>query len=1063
MQALIRFVLDRTVLVNLVFIFIMVAGAFALLDLPTERFPNVSMGEVYVDTFYPGASPGEVEALVTRKIEDALDDLENVEYIRSTSYRQRSSILVKFIDDTDYRRGYDELRFRVLSILDQLPPEVDPPRFNYIDVDDWLPVVSVNLVGERSNRALTLMAKELKVALRQVPGVREVKLEGEQVREFHLFLDPARLVRYGVTFDQVARALEEAGVSIPAGDFRTAAGEFVIRADERFRRRQQVLAVVVRTDADGSFLRVGDLASGARLAYRDPIVLSSVNGKDAVTLKIIKTRQGNALEIYQQVLEVLEHFRPILAREGVETVLTRDSTVNIKDSVRTLGSNMLLGIILVSLVVWYFMGFRNAGIITVGIPFSFLFTMLIMHFTGNSLNEITLFSFVLVSGIIVDDAIVVVENIYRHVQEGKPLRDSIVHGTAEVALPVVSATATTMAAFLPMLIMTGSTGEFFALVPKAVCFAIAASLFECIFILPLHYRDWGPRRPRAAIKLEEEDFSREGRVMAACRRLVFVLMPWCLRHRWLSLGLLSLALAAALGVALVSITGKIPLIKVKFFPDDYSLYYVQVEGPVGNGIEDTNRLIKRIERFVMADGPALAASAQGYAGFLVSEDYEPIWGFNLGHVAVTLPARGKRHFADYPANDPAAHLERMRRRVKERFEKGGVRISLRAEKDGPPAGKDVNIRVVGPNPEAVNRLSRQIMAYLQRDPFFQGKLRDLADNRGQPSRVYRFLVDRKRAAEHRLSPARVVALAAAAMNGRYVGKFRLDDEEVDLKLRLDPRLVSDPGQALELPLVEHPAGPVRLGDVATPRLYYDSGQLNRYQGERAVTITANLAAGVSLPPVIERVRAYYQGLRTRYPGATLNFAGEHESTRKSFSSLAQAFVVALLIIYLILATQFSSYLQPLIILSAVAFALIGVIFGKLFSQSLFTVNSFIATVGVAGVVVNDALVLMDFLNKRYAAGASRYKAIRQAVHLRLRPILLTTVTTTLGLLPMALGIPYYSHIWGGMATTFVTGLCTATFLTLLLVPVQWHLFMGASRWWQQRRRSREGAERGRES
>lgn len=1043
MKNLIRFCLGRSVLVNLVFVFFMTIGAFSLVSMPVERFPNVSMGEAFVSVFYPGASPEEVEALVTNKIEEALDDLDNVEFIRSTSYRQRSSVLVKFIDDTDYRKVYDEMRFRVLAIVDELPPEADPPVFNYIDVDDWLPVLSVNLVGQRDNRALTLMAKEVKLVLRRIPGVREVKLQGEQVREFHVYLDPGKLVRFGVTFDQAARALRGAGVSIPAGDFSAEGGEFVIRADERFRRREDVMRVIVRTDADGSFVRIGDLAAGAGLDYRDPIVLSSVNGKKSVTLQIIKTRQGSALEIAAEVNQALERFKPLLAREGVETVLTRDTTVNINDSLRTLGSNMVLGVILVSLVIWYFMGFRNAAITTIGIPFSFLLTMAIMHATGNSLNEITLFSFVLVSGIIVDDAIVVVENIYRHVQQGRPLTESIVDGASEVALPVIAATTTTMAAFLPMLIMTGSTGEFFALVPKAVCFAIGASLFECILILPLHYRDFGPRQGRERIKLEEEDFSGENRVMAWCRKAVFVLMPWCMRRRWLSLGLLALAFLVAVFIAGVSMTGAIPLIKVKFFPDDYSLYYVQVKGPVGMGVKQVNGLLERIEKFVMADGPAKAASAQGYAGFYISEDYEPIWGFNLGHVAVALPARDRRRFADYPANDPQAHLDWMRRRL-QRFAADGVKISLRAEKDGPPAGKDMNIRVVGSNPQAVDGLEKDIMRFLRADPFFRGKLLELGDNRGQPSRIYRFRVSAERAAENGVTPARVVGLASAAMNGRYVGKFLFDDEEVDLKLRLDPADLTDPSQALTIPLLEHPAGPVRLGDLCTAEAYLGSGQLNRYQGERALAVTSNLAPGVSQTEVVERVRAYYQKVSQDYPGASLVFAGEHESTRKSFSSLAKAFVIAVLIMYVILATQFSSYTQPLVILSSVVFAMIGVVFGKFLTQSLFTVDSFIAAVGVTGVVVNDALVLIDFLNKRRAEGASRKEAVRQAVHLRLRPILLTTLTTTLGLLPMALGIPYYSIIWGAMASTFVTGLCTATFLTLLLAPVQWDLLLEIS-------------------
>lgn len=612
MKSLVRFTLAQTVLVNLLFIILMVAGAFALFSMPVERYPNVRLGKVFINTIYPGASPEEVEALVTREIEDALDDLQNVEFVRSSSYRQRSSVVVKFLDDTDYQRGYDDLRLKVLGIMDELPPEVDPPVFNDLDVNDWLPAVSVNLVGDRSNRALTLMAKQMKVALRQIPGVKEVKLQGELTREFHVMLDPAKLSRHGITFNQAANALGNAGVSIPAGDFTTPGGEFVIKADERFRSRAQVLDTIVRTDADGSFVRLRDLASHARLDYRDAYVLSTVNGQDCVNLSVIKTRQGNAMSIVRDVEEVVKSFEPIMAREGVSLVLTQDSTVKIADAMRTMGWNLLVGVLLVCAVIAYFMGFRNAMITTVGIPFSFLLTMFFMWITGNSLNEITLFCFVLVSGIIVDDAIVVVENIYRRYQEGEPLESAVVNGTSEVFWPVISATSTTVAAFLPMLIMTGSTGEFFALIPKAVSFALAASVVECLLILPLHFKDWGPKKLKAHIDEGSLDFSGEGRVMGVLRVGVNRMLGWGLRHRWLTLGLTGCLFLSALSIAVISASGVAQLIKVKFFPDDYSLYYVQVEAPITAPIEQTNRIIKRISQNIMEQGPGMAAARRGW-------------------------------------------------------------------------------------------------------------------------------------------------------------------------------------------------------------------------------------------------------------------------------------------------------------------------------------------------------------------------------------------------------------------------------------------------------------------
>lgn len=1045
MRSLVRFTLAQTVLFNLVFVLLIVAGAFSVMELPVERFPQVNFGKAIITTFYPGASPRDVEALVTREIEEALEGLEDVEFVRGTSFREYSQVLVKFRDDVDYEARYDELRFRVLSMLDELPAEVDPPGFQLIETSDWIPVLAVNLVGERSNRALSLMADELKVPLEQIDGVQEVSLTGEYQREFHVYLDPLRMNALGVSFEEIAAALQAANVSIPAGDFTDGSGEFVVKVDEKFRDREQVLATVVRRDRDGSFVRVGDVASDARLDHRDPPIISSVNGSDCVTLRIVKTDHGNALSIYDEVARIIEEATPALEKQGVEIVLTQDSTTYIEESMGTLGSNMALGIVLVSLIIWYFMGLRNAALTTIGIPFSFLVTMVLMHLTGNSLNEITLFSFVLVSGIIVDDAIVVVENIYRHVQQGDDLQQAIIDGTSEVMFPVVSATATTVAAFLPMLLMTGSTGEFFALIPKAVSFAIIASLIECLLILPLHYKDFGPRP--GSVPDQEHD----NRLMRLFRTGTERLVTTTLRFRRTSLLMVLVAFGISVAILGVSVAGIAPLIRIKFFPDDYNLYYAFVEGPADTALETTSEATRAIARFVMSDGPGYARSASGFAGLSITEEYEQKFGHNLGTVMVALPRKADRAF-----DDALLHLESIRQRLIDEFGGGGFKIKVRAEKDGPPAGKDVNIRVVGSNEQSVSGLAADLLSALRENPDMGPHLVQLQDDHGQPARVFRLRVDQARAQEHGLTTGDAARLAASVLDGRFVGKYRVADEEIDLKLRLDPAFLDGPEAALEVPVREHPAGPLYLGDIVQPKVLAEPGELHRYQKQRSLTISANLKAGapISTPSVVAWVKAHYQAVRDRYPGATVIFGGEYEETRRSYTSLTYAFGLAILLIYLILATQFRSYVQPLIIISAVVFSIIGVVFGKLVTQSLFTVNSFIAVVGVTGVVVNDSLVLIDFINRGYRAGLSRQQAIREGIRIRLRPILLTTLTTTLGLMPMALGIPSYSLIWGTMASTFVTGLATATFLTLFIVPVEWDLLMGVKERWARRRGER---------
>ncbi|MGD9338387.1 MAG: efflux RND transporter permease subunit [Syntrophobacterales bacterium] len=1043
MKRFLYYILRQTVLVNLLFVLAMAVGLFSLFDLPVERYPDVQMGKVQITTILPGASPEEIESLITREIEDALNDLESVEFIQSTSYRERSAVLVKFIDDTDYDRLYEELRLKVLSIMNEFPVGIDPPEFTEIRVSEWLPAVSVNLIGDRSNRALSLMAEEMKLHLRQLPGVKEVELNGEYLREFHVYLNPLLLDKYGVTFEEVARALSESNISVPAGDYTNEAGEFVIVVDERYRSRRQVSETIVRRDSDGSFVTVGDVMADARMSYRDPYVITSVNGKDCVTLRVIKTEDGNALDIVPAVEEIVARFKPLLQKERVEVVLTQDQRVHIDDSISTLGMNLLVGIGLVSVLIYFFMGFRNAVLTMVGIPFAFLVTMIIMWVGGNSLNEITLFSFVLVSGIIVDDAIVVVENIYRHLQEGEPLKEAVVNGTSEVAAPVIAATSTTVAAFLPMFIMSGSTGEFFAQIPIAISAAIVASLFECLIILPSHFMDW-PGWQHAEKEARENKPARKERwVMSLLHRGTNRLVAFTLRRPVACLGAVFVAFVAALFIIGVSVTGKMALIKIKFFPDEYTNYYIELEGPVATPIESTHRKLKEITNFILPGRPGQLRAGTAMAGFYIDEDYQPIFGSNLGHINVEMPSKEEQNFPENHANDPITHLDYVRKQLS-RFQEQGWRIRVRPEKTGPPAGKDINVRVVGPNPETVEALAKDIYNYLSSNDQIAPNLTDLSDNRGRPNRIYRFRVDKERAAEYGLTVLAVSRLAGSVLDGRFVGEFRTSDEDIDLKLKIDKKYLDVPEAALSIPIVPHPSGPVRLGDLTKTESYIEPNKLDRYQNSRAITLTANLRPGAptSTPALVNRIRSYYRTIEDKYPGAEINFSGEFESTRRSYTSLAYAFSVAVLVIYVILATQFRSYLQPLIILSAVVFSLIGVVFGKFVTQGLFTVNSFIAVVGVTGVVVNDSLVLIDFINRSHRAGKSRREAITEGITVRLRPILLTTLTTTLGLLPMAIGIPSYSVVWGTMASTFVTGLCTATFLTLFVVPIEWNLLMG---------------------
>ncbi len=1058
MKPVVKFSIKQSVFINVVFVILVVAGAFSMFTIPVENMPTVDIGKVFIYTTYYGASAEDVEQLVTIEIEEALDGLEDVEYIQSRSYRNFSSVLVKFIDDSDYKDLYDELRFRTLNIKDELPSGADEPTFLYLDTHIWIPVIVVNIAGDIPQRSLKLFAKELKTQVMAIPDVRNVDIEGEYEREFHVSVDPARLRKYGVTFIQVADAIRAMNTKIPTGRFRTGMTEYMLDAGDRLSSQEEVLNVIVRRDGDGNFIRVRDLVTSARPSHRDPSVIPSVNGENTLRLFITKEERGNSVTIAERVKKTAAAFGQAHTQDGIRIVLNQDSTIEINDSINTLGGNLLIGMSLVLIVLWVTIGFRNAALTAVGIPFAFLCSIIIMHVAGVSLNTICLFAFVLVTGIMVDDAVIIMENVFRHIQMGKSKKDAVVDGTAEVMLPVISSALTTVFAFLPMLIMTGSTGDFFAYVPKTVTYALCASLFEALLILPIHILDWGPKPKLTHVVDENADpfhHLRKG-LFAPMWKIYHFLMRTFLAHKFLTLGSVFLLFCVSVAILVLSATGIMPLIKVKFFPGNYFRYHVTIDMPTGTAIEKTDEVVRDISRHIMSGGQAQAQSASGSAGFYEDEDYLRHNGHHYGQIVVTLPEKKVRDFPENPQNDPMLHLDYMRRDLEKyigaTYTDAEQRPDVKVfeESDGPPTGKDVNIRVTALTMETAIQAADIVMGFMKTDPGLEA-LAGIEDDRPDYHKTVRYIPKQEAVSEYGLSSDAVIGMVAGALNGYQSGEYRTIDEEIDLMVRLtradDPanlhRIgIAEPTDILDVPVVEHSAAPILLRDLVKIEYVREPSVRSRYKGEPTITITADIREGAKLSPsgVQKAVSAYFEANPDRFENVTLSYGGEFEATSRSFRSLFFAFFIAVLLIYMVLSSQFNDYFQPMIIISAVPFAIIGVVMGLFFTRTVFTVGSFMAVVGLAGVAVNDSLLIIEFINVRRRMGRSLRDAVIEACAARMRPVLITTLTTILGLLPMAIGFPHKSISWAPMATAFVSGLASATMLALLIVPVEYELF-----------------------
>jgi len=745
---------------------------------------------------------------------------------------------------------------------------------------------------------------------------------------------------------------------------------------------------------------------------------------------ISKEAGTDVVELSKTVESYVDGYRPSIP-QGLELNLTWNIAEFVDFRLDMMKSNLAIGVVFVIFVLWLSVGFRNAMLAIVGVPFSFLAALVLFPYFDITINSLSIIGFVMVSGMLVDDAIIILENIYRHIEEGVPLKEAAVRGTEEVMWPVIAAVATTMAAFIPMLLITGPSGEFMSILPKTVIVCLLGSLFEALVVLPAHYVDFGSRHkasdPRVGnssiglIRVSHRARLAVDRAIDRWRIRYLQAQAQVLEHRWAFVGASLAALFFA--VSLSSHVG------VDLFPSDFNMVIVTVDGPPDSGIKQMEETMQGMEGSLESVRDELT-DVIGFVGFSVDSEDNPIFGENLGVLYLTFPNNRKN------AADPKRILNLVRARMKHYRDANSERVvALRVlpPRNGPPIGTPVAIRIQSENYAVAKEIAEEIKAELANTP----GVFNIDDNLSLGPRELRVKLDPHRAAIHGLSFEDVGVALMAANEGLVSSTFkdRKTGEDVDIRVLLredQRRSISD---LLDVSIRTPDGYRVKLGDVAKIEIERGYEEFYHYDAQRAVVVYAEVdnvqATSLSVNSEMEQK---FSDLSQRYPGVDVVYGGEFQMTDDSFGQMRRAFILALIAIYGILAAQFRSYVQPIIVMSVIGFSFIGVIIGIYlldYSLSMFVIY---AMVGLAGIVVNDSLVLIDFINSERARGASALDAIKTASGKRFRPILLTTVTTVAGLLPMALGISGKSVVYGPFAAAIVFGLSVASILTLFLVP-----------------------------
>ena len=1015
---------DRPLPVFLAGGLIVLLGLWCLSELAVNRTPSIEIPYAVVFALSAGAAPEDVESELTIVLEEELNMLDDLRHINSISREGVSTHVLEFKDRTDMKTALREVRDRADLAQVEFPEEADAAVVKEISFDDE-PIIFFTLSGADLYR-LREIAEDLEPVLESVEGVSDVDVFGGYRREVHIFADPRVLAQHGLTQADLALAVRSQSRSIPSGELRSETGQKLIRATGEFRSLEEIRSLTVAHEPAGPLA----LRDVARVELGHERVTSGAwrNGEPSVTL-IVRRRPGvNTLETVERLHASVDALRAELP-PGVRIAVSSDSSEDIATMLYQLGTSAVFGLVLVVGVLLAMFGLRQALLIASALPFSLLFTIVGLYLLGMELSNIALFALILVLGLVVDGAIIVGDAIQAEREAGLRPTAAAKAGITSVGLPVISADLTTIAAFMPMLLMVGVMGQFMSVMPKVVIFALLGSVFVDHLFLPaasarLRGRRGGSRRHLAPDGLPW--FSPE---LPRARRFYLSCLEAALRHPGAVLGSVA---AACLGAVALFTTGAIDSI---FLPDtDGGRFTLDYELPLGTGIGETNRVglllareveaLPEFQSHVLTTGDTGALNTRGRDGGRVGAEY--------GRLTVELVPRAQRVRSQHEV------IVELRERVA-RY--AGVKADLEGFGEGPPTGATLAIRIRGEQLEELASVATAVERML-------GSLPGAADvrvdyDRSKPE--IRVDLDRARAAAaFGIAPDALSVALRTAFYGAKVGRMWVDGERVDLRLRAPDEYAHTLNNVRELPLRTADGSIVPLGELADVRTAFAQNAIFRHDTLRTITVRADAAEGFSSVLLEEDAGGALAGLPVP-AGVTIDLGGESEERDRSYASLWDALKWGALLIYVIIAIQFNSLLQPVIVLAAIPLSVVGVATGLLVTGTPFSFLVFIGIVSLTGIVVNNGIVLIDAINKRRRAGMPLGQAIRDASVQRFRAVLLTTVTTTACLLPLTLNVTEGGEFWVPLGIAIISGLLAASVLTLFVVPVLYSLLEGRPR------------------
>lgn len=1058
-MSLAAFGVRKPVVANLVMFALVGAGLIFGLELRKEFFPETRPNQVLISAPYPGASPDEVEEGLAIKIEDAIDDLDGIEEINTSVSEGGLSVAIEFREGVDIDDALFEVN-REMEALQDLPEESE--RIVTSKLEPNLPTIVLSIFGDTDERTLKNAILEMRDELRELPGMGDITVSGIRRNEITVEVTPAALLEHNISISEVSQPIRAAMVELPGGAVQASTQNVAIRTIGTDENIDEIRDIVIKSTADGQTVRLKDIGT-VSLGFEDVDVRERLNGKPSVSLTVFKVGKQDAVEMSDMVKAYrlgrlrepitktfTERLQELMRRPGDnspvsqrleayekglnnpdpipgELEYTTDLARFIVGRLDLLSRNALYGGILVLLTLVVLLNFRVAFWTAVGLGISLLGTLAAMYFLGVTLNLLTMFGLIIVMGLLVDDAIVVAENITARHEQGDPADVAAVEGTNQVNWPVVATVLTTICAFFPLSLIEGQVGDLLGALPLVVAIALGVSLIEALFILPshmahsLHAIDKSKRNKRPSI------FARFEQAIERIREHVIqaMLIPAYSKVLFAALRARYLSLAAALAAVVASVAlvqgGRVQFTFLG--SSDAETLNLELQMPIGTPAAQTDEVVRSLEQAVLKSGGADIQSVYALVGQISSTDGATV-STSASHQAQLI-------LELVPVERRERSAEQIKSAMREEIgEIPGARSLRIQEVAGGPGGPALTYTVVGDNVEsmaaAIDRMTAKLAEY-------EG-ITDIADDSDAGRRELQIQL-RDGARELGFTTESIARQIRGFVFGLEAHTFAGNQEDVDVRVIL-PKDIRRSLATIERQYVFTPSGnPVPLSEVAIISETSSYASIQRLNRERAITATADVDSAVANPESISaEVLPELQAIVAEYPGLRLLERGRQQDTNESLGTLPIGMLAAVAMIYVILTWLFQSYVQPILVLSAVPFATIGMILGHLVLGFDMTILSLIGFIALAGVVVNDSLIFMNFYNAARERGLSVFDACLATGQARLRPILLTTITTALGLLPLMLETSFQARFLIPMAITIACGLMSATFIILLVLP-----------------------------